>query len=135
MTLTTPRAAFGITAKATPTKSGSSGTIQIGPSNETVTLTNTKQVSFAAVLVGSTSDLVIDISDLDSTGSTSFTAGTAQVDTATAAGTITLAGNASVTVTSAGMTGSPLTLSVAVANTDTAATWAGKSAPHWQLTP
>jgi hypothetical protein len=128
MTLTNPRATFGLNARTTPTKSGTSGTVQIGASNETVSLTNTKQVSFDAIIVGSTSDLVIDISDLDNTGSTAWTAGTAQVETATAAGTIggAGAGNASVVVTSAGMTGSPITLSVAVANSDTATLWAAK---------
>jgi hypothetical protein len=50
----------------------------------------------------------------------------AQVETATAAGTITGSGNATVIVTAAGMTGSPKTISVAVVNGDTAATWAGK---------
>jgi len=128
MTLTNPRATFGLNARTTPTKSGTSGTVQIGASNETVSLTNTKQVSFDAIIVGSTSDLVIDISDLDNTGSTAWTAGTAQVETATAAGTIggAGAGNASVVVTSAGMSGSPITLSVAVANSDTATLWAAK---------
>jgi len=126
MTLTNPRATFGLNARTTPTKSGTSGTVQIGASNETVTLTNTKQVSFDAIIVGSTSDLVIDISDLDNTGSTAWTAGTAQVETATAAGTITTANNASVVVTSAGMTGSPITLTVAVALNDTATLWAAK---------
>lgn len=59
-------------------------------------------------------------------GSTAWTAGAAQVETGTAAGSITLTGNASVIVTAAGMTGSPKTISVAVTNGDTAATWAGK---------
>jgi phage tail sheath gpL-like len=58
--------------------------------------------------------------------STAWSAGTAQVETATAAGTITASGNATITVTAAGMTGSPKAISVAVTNTDTAATWAGK---------
>lgn len=52
--------------------------------------------------------------------------GTFQVETATAVGTITGAGNATVIVTAFGMNNSPKTISVAVANTDTAATWAGK---------
>lgn len=52
--------------------------------------------------------------------------GTLQVETATAAGTITGSGNASVVVTADGVTGSPVTVPVAVLNTDTAATWAGK---------
>lgn len=54
------------------------------------------------------------------------TFGTAQVETATAAGTISGAGNATVVVTSAALTGSPITVSVAVANSDTAAAWAAK---------
>jgi hypothetical protein len=53
-------------------------------------------------------------------------AGVNQVETATAAGTITASGNATVIVTGDDITGSPLTISVAVTNTDTAATWAGK---------
>jgi hypothetical protein len=51
---------------------------------------------------------------------------TAQVETATAAGTITQSGNATITVTAAGMTGTPKAISVAVLNTDTADVWAGK---------
>jgi hypothetical protein len=50
----------------------------------------------------------------------------AQVETATAAGTITGNGNAAVVVTAAGMTGSPKTINVAVLNNDTAAQWAVK---------
>lgn len=52
----------------------------------------------------------------------------AQVETATVVGTIDVAGagNASVTVTAAGLAGSPLTLAVAVANNDTASQVAGK---------
>jgi hypothetical protein len=52
--------------------------------------------------------------------------GTRQVETATAAGTVSTAGNASITVTAAGMTGSPKVYSVAVALSDTASVWAGK---------
>jgi hypothetical protein len=114
MTLTTPRATFGINARATPVKSGTTGTVQVGANSETVNLTAAKQVSFQAVLVGSASDLIIDISDLDNTGSTAWTAGNAQVETATvtAASGITTSGNATVTVTATGMTGSPKAISV-----------------------
>ncbi len=52
--------------------------------------------------------------------------GTLQVETATAVGTITGSGNATVTVTAYGMNNSPKAVSVAVTNADTAATWAGK---------
>ncbi|MCU0778092.1 MAG: autotransporter-associated beta strand repeat-containing protein [Akkermansiaceae bacterium] len=50
----------------------------------------------------------------------------AQVETATAAGTASAAGNVNVTVTGAGITGSPLTIPVAVLNGDTADAWAAK---------
>lgn len=49
-----------------------------------------------------------------------------QVETATVVGTIGTAGNATVIVTAAGMTGTPKTISVAVANADTASVVAGK---------
>ncbi len=52
--------------------------------------------------------------------------GIAQVETATAAGTIATSGNMTATVTAAGMTGSPIATSVAVLIGDTPDTWAGK---------
>lgn len=52
--------------------------------------------------------------------------GTPQVETATVIGAITQNGNASVIVTAAGMTGSSITLNVAVLNGDSDATVAGK---------
>lgn len=56
------------------------------------------------------------------------TSGVAQVETATIAGTITQSGNATFTITSALVTGSPLAVSVAVLVDDTAAIVAGKAA-------
>jgi len=126
MNLSSTRFTSGLNSRATPVKAGTNGTVQVGENNETLTLSSaTKIVSFDAVLAGSAS-LVVDISDLDSTGTTSWTAGTAQVETATAAGTVSGTGNASVVVTSTGMTGSPLTVSVPVTSGDTASVWAGK---------
>lgn len=52
--------------------------------------------------------------------------GTAQVETATAAGTVSGDGNASVVITAAGMSGSPITLAVPVLNGDTPTVWAEK---------
>ncbi len=117
MDLTNARATFGLNAKATPVKSGSSGTIQIGDSNASISLTDaTKIISFDAVIVGSSSNLIIDVSDLDNTGSTAWTAGTQQVETNTvvAASGITTSGNATVTVTATGMAGTPKAISVPV---------------------
>lgn len=52
--------------------------------------------------------------------------GTNQVETATAAGSVTGAGNINVTVTAAGMSGSPILVPVAVSGSETAAQWADK---------
>jgi len=52
--------------------------------------------------------------------------GTQQVETNTVVGTVTTAGNATVIVTAAGMSNSPITLNVAVSLNDTAATVANK---------
>lgn len=57
---------------------------------------------------------------------TAAVAGTRQVETATVVGTITTAGNATVIVTAADMTGSPVTFNVAVLVGDTASVVAGK---------
>ena len=127
MDLSQQTAFSGISALATPRKDNSSNAVKVGKDNAATSLSSaTKVVSFDAIINGSASDLVIDISDLDSTGSTAWTAGTAQVETATVVGTITTAGNAEVIVTSAIVTGSPITLSVAVALSDTASDVATK---------
>ena len=121
------KAFTGLYGNATSLNSQETNEVQVGVSPTTTALSSaTKIVSFEALIVGSASDLVIDVSDLDNTGSTAWTAGTAQVETATAAGTITASGNAAVVVTAAGMTGSPKTINVPVLNGDTAAVWAGK---------
>ena len=54
----------------------------------------------------------------------SMTGGTQQVETATAVGTTSGAGNIAVTTTAAGMIGSPITLNVAVGNAVAPADWA-----------
>lgn len=56
------------------------------------------------------------------------TTGVAQVETAVIVGTISTAGNATLTVTGAGITGSPVTVSVALALNDTATLSAAKMA-------
>lgn len=57
---------------------------------------------------------------------TSLGIGTRQVETATVVGTVTLGGNATVIVTAAGMTGTPITTNVAVLLNDTPDTVAQK---------
>ena len=123
MAITNARAYTGLQASAEPTSEGTTGSLSIG------------QGSTVTALTGSTRAVVLAI-ELDSTYSVEITTGTLvpiltgagvnQVETATAAGTITASGNATVVVTGDDITGSPLTVSVAVLNADTAATWAGK---------
>lgn len=63
------------------------------------------------------------------------TFGTAEVASGTLLGTVTAAGNASVSVTSAFIVGSPLVVPVAVANTDTPTTYAAKIVIALNATP
>ena len=127
MTISQTRAFSGLRIVATPTASLVTNDQIIGVASTNTSLADV-DTAFAcqAVIAGAASDLVLDLADNDSTGTTSWTAGAAQVDTATAAGTITGTGNATITVTASGMTGSPKAISVAVTNGDTAAVWAGK---------
>ena len=64
--------------------------------------------------------------DSSSVDTTSGVLGVAQVETATAAGSVSGDGNAAVVITGAGITGSPITLAVAVLNGDTPTVWAAK---------
>ena len=127
MDISQTRAFTGLRMVATPTASLVSNDVTIGvPSTNTSIADVDTGYAVRALIVGASSDLVLDLADNDSTGTTAWTAGQAQVETATAAGTITTSGNATVVVTAAGMTGSPKTISVAVLNGDTATVWAGK---------
>lgn len=127
MDISQTRSFSGLRMVATPTASLVTNDVTIGIASTNTPIADV-DTGFAAraLIVGAASDLVLDLADNDSTGTTAWTAGQAQVETATAAGTITASGNATVIVTAAGMTGSPKTISVAVLNGDTAAVWAGK---------
>lgn len=117
MNLSNARATFGLQAKATPTSSNISGTVQIGANNETVSFpTAGVAYSLRAIFAGSGDVLAINITTCNTTGSTAFVAGTAQVETATitAASGATSSGTMTMVLTSAGMTGSPLNVPVAL---------------------
>jgi hypothetical protein len=127
MNLTQAQAFVGLRASATPTGTNVTNDVQIGVGNTVLPLTGADVAySVRGFFAVTGAELVIDLEDGDTTGSTAFVAGAQQVETATAAGTITGAGDATVVVTSTGMAGSPLTLNVAVALNDTAAQWAAK---------
>lgn len=127
MDITAASSSRSMLATAQPTSTAITGSILIGRANTTTSFTDVDSAySLRAILANSGDALVLATSTNSTAGSTAWSAGTAQVETATAAGTITASGNATVTVTAAGMTGSPKAISVAVTNGDTAATWAGK---------
>jgi hypothetical protein len=118
------RANFGLVSTGAHTKSRVANDAEVGVPATTLALTGaTKCYVISATLATVADTLTIDTE----TGvATIGTAPVPQVETATAAGTITLTGNATVVVTGARVAGSPVTLSVPVVNADTAATWAGK---------
>jgi len=114
-TISDVRANYGLRAVGATTYPTGSGAVSLGIENQTVRLTDA-DVFYAiqALVVGGASDLVIVTSTGAKTGSTAWTAGSAQVETATvvAAGGATSSGNLEVVVASAGMAGTPLTVNV-----------------------
>lgn len=126
MTITNARAIYALFANATPTRVNVGTQQTIGENATQTAYTGVETAYSVGFTIAAGSNAAIDLADNDTAASDSWTAGTAQVETATAAGTITLSGNANVVVTAAGMTGSPKTVSVAVVNGDTPTVWAGK---------
>lgn len=126
MQITAARSNLGLSASASVTSTGVNGSVEIGTFSNALNLTGCDVAYSVRAVIADTAEFVINTAENDTSGSSAFVLGTAQVETATASGTITLVGNATVTVTAAGLLGSPKAISVAVANADTAATWAGK---------
>jgi len=128
MSITNIRCSFGLSMTGGHTREGVSGSVAIGIGNQAVRLTDSDGGATARIIAHAGSSIPWNFltNGDDYIAGDTWTAGTQQVETATAAGAITASGNASVTVTSAGMAGSPLTLSVPVLNGDTASVWAGK---------
>jgi hypothetical protein len=119
-TISDCRATYGLSAVGTPTSTNVSGTVTIGAAQTQIRLTTANVAySLRAIFAGSGDVLSLGMQDGDTTGSTTFVAGVAQVETATvtAASGITGSGNATVTVTAAGMAGSPKAISVALTTT------------------
>jgi hypothetical protein len=127
MNLANSRATIGLTTKATPTSTAVNGSVQIGDNPQTITFPDADVAySVRAFFAAGSPEFDLNLTTGETTGSPAWVAGTAQVETATAAATATGSGNITVTVTSAGMTGSPLAITVPIVSGDTAAVWAGK---------
>ena len=127
MTLSNVRATLGLNATATLGAAGTSGSISLGQNNQTINLTGAVQAYSSQIIFANSGDTTTLNLGLNAhSGTTTWVAGVAQVETATAAGTVTASGSAEIIVTAAGMTGSPKTLAVAVATSDTPTLWAAK---------
>lgn len=119
--ITDARVNYGLSASVELEGINRIGGITAGVSSTQARLTGANAgFSGRAILATSGDALVVSLEDGDTTGTSSFTAGAAQVETATviAASGITTSGNATVTVTAAGMTGSPKAVSVPLTTTD-----------------
>ncbi len=126
MIVTSIKGGFGLSGKAALTTAGTTGSITVGQPVASVSIADSDILYHLEAVIADAATLQMDQVTGSVISDPVWGAGTAQVETATAAGTITTAGNMTVTVTAAGLTGSPLAITVAVALDDTAATWAGK---------
>ena len=114
-TISDARAIYGLQATGAHTSTNVSGSVQIGTAQTQVRFpTADVAYSLRAIFAGNGDVLIIDLTDCDTTGSTAFVAGNAQVETATitAASGATSSGTMTMVLTSAGMTGSPLNIAV-----------------------
>lgn len=127
MNLSTARATIGLQAKATPTSTAVGGSVPIGANPAVVSFPDADVIyAVRAFFAAGGPELDLATTTGSTTGSTAWVAGAAQIETATAAGTASASGNVTTTVTSAGMTGSPLAITTAILNGDTPTVWAGK---------
>ena len=115
MNIDNAKSVYGLNTRATPIGPYSTGTIQVGPSN-TTTSYPTADVAYVVrgIAVGSGDELALNLMTGSTSGSTSFVAGVAQVETATVVATDYGNGDHSfnVTVTATGMAGSPKSIPV-----------------------
>lgn len=121
MSISDAKATYGLTAIGTPIGTNLSGTCQIGVTSTSASFpTADVAYSMRAVIVGSSSAAVLSLAENTTSGSTSWTAGTAQVETATvvAASGCTSNGTMALTLTCAAVSGSPLTINVPLTTTE-----------------
>lgn len=126
MNLSATKAKHGLSATAAHTSTNVTGSARVGPADLTRSLPTANVIYSLTGIVCDGADLEVDLTTGDATASTAWVAGNAQVESVDAVGTITLAGDATVTVTAAGLTGSPLAITFPVALADTAALWRAK---------
>jgi hypothetical protein len=114
-TISNVRANFGLIATGTPSYPTATGAVSLGTPNTTARLTECDVFNVVEALVFS--QLNYNPLTGATTGSTAWVAGSPQVESATLSLGTGTSGNLNVVVTSAGMTGSPLTVPVAIDHT------------------
>jgi len=103
----------------TNTRTNVSGSATVGIGQTSMQLPGDQGYSVRAIFAGTGKQMSLNPITGSTAGTDSFTAGTAQVETATivSAGGATSNGNLALVVTAAGLTGSPLTVNVALTTT------------------
>ena len=113
MAISDARAVYGLSALGTNSRTGVVGSALIGETQSQLRLTDaTTAYVIRAIFAGTGDELDLNLLTGSTTGSTAFVAGNAQVETATFVGSCTTGGTMPLVLTSAGMTGSPLTVNV-----------------------
>lgn len=124
MNISSPIISYNVSAQATAARAGSGSAITLLQSTATDSPSDADQVyNTHYVLAGASTAATLNLSTGDATGD-AWTAPVRQVETATAAGTVTGAGTAEVEVTIDG--GLPAVIGFDVALNDTATVWAEK---------
>jgi len=124
MNISSPIISYNVSAQATAARAGSSSAITLLQSTATDSPSDADQVyNTHYILAGASTAATLNLSTGDATGDT-WTAPVRQVETATAAGTVTGAGTAEVEVTTNG--GLPAVIGFDVALNDTPTVWAEK---------
>jgi hypothetical protein len=119
MTLTTARSTYGLNTLATPISTNSTGNVQVGASNTSTSFSSANVAYSCRAIIAAAGDFAIELTDSDTTGSTTWVAGTAQVETntVTAGAGCTSNGTMTLILTAAGLTGSPLNVAVPLTTT------------------
>jgi hypothetical protein len=126
MPVSSAQAIIGLNAAGTPSRTNVTGTVQIGPSQSQIAFPDADAAYSVRMIITEESTANLNLLTNSTTGSDAWTAGVAQVETATAAGTITASGDLAVVVSGSTIPSTPITLAVPVTSGDTAAVWAGK---------
>jgi hypothetical protein len=115
---------YGLGVDAIPTRTNVRNTQTIGVAPTRIALNPAAGYSVKAAIISGT--FALNTATGSTSGTTAWSAGTNQVETATASGTASASASVVCTVTSAGMVGSPLAVTVPITSGDTASVWAGK---------